>query len=884
MSSRGPSGDGGFSLRSLEELNEVFSDFEIRRLLGRGGMGAVYEAWQKSLTRPVALKLLPPELLRSQDFFDRFQREARLMAQMDHPNVARVYDSGITDDGEAYIVMELVAGVPITTDAASRGLDLRNRLSLFHQVCCGVQHAHQKGIIHRDLKPSNILVAEIEGRKVPKVIDFGLAKPLEQSAGDEAVWLSAGHAVGTPAYMSPEQAAGRDIDSRSDIYSLGALLYELLTGRTFLDEAPLRDATRTKIEATIRQTPVPRPSAGKGTINCPDAPSVTPSAFRGDLDAIVLKALEKDPARRYETVAALADDIQRYLTHQPVLAVHPHPLYLTGKFCRRHRVGLAIAAGFVIVLIAGVVLIVHESFQARQAEHLAGERLRQGERLIEFLLGDLHAKLETVGRIDVLEATVGEVEQFYAQHEASDLSPESLRNRGRAMLRLGQIRNAQAKADAAKSHYEEAIRIYNTAIGLRPTQLAWKEELGRTWNSLAVFHHLRGEWAAAESAYRAAITLADGLLKAAPDRSDWVEFKASLLHNFASLCEANKRLDEAEEKYSEALRLWKPLLARAPDDLKLLENVSHLYLNLAFLQGRRGLLDRVNASNAEALRLRERLVQLDPVNIRFRVLLADSQQNISEVHLNQGNLEEAEVWINRYRPVREQLAARDPQNVEWQHSLADAWRNFAVLQSRRDNLETAAEAHRKAWEIYEARLGSSSSSGVARLRWAEGLEAADETFARLAQREQGKGNLSAAQQYGKTVVEIRAKLAGEKPNELPPRHRLGLALLDLATTSLAKRERASAQQQAYLALLLLAKSLEAGVPPHLEEGRWKLVCELSGGILQARAATEEQNRDSFRAALMRLAEDTSIDAALGGLSIQWPPNLAAELRKWAARP
>ncbi|MBI4661360.1 MAG: protein kinase [Verrucomicrobia bacterium] len=972
LSPRGPSADDGFSLRSPEELNQVFPDFEIRRLLGRGGMGAVYEAWQKSLARPVALKLLPPELLESEDFFERFQREARIMAQMDHPNVARVYDSGITDDGEPYIVMELVAGIPITSYVASHQPALRERLELFGQVCSGVQHAHQKGVIHRDLKPSNILVAEVEGRVAPKVIDFGLAKPLEQSFGDETVWLSARHALGTPAYMSPEQAAGDHLDSRSDIYSLGALLYELLTGRALLDDASLRGATRSTIEAAIRRTPVPKPSDGAGLTGPPPdggseavlaigedrvaplpmnprllqklgrlaierpvlphpgplpwgegermaaagkargggellaaamrlpsplgrgqgegkgpavdsyALSVTRAELRGDLDGIVLKALDKDPARRYETVAALSDDIERHLNHQPVLAIAPSASYLLRKFYRRHRVVLAIAAGLVLFTIIGIGLIVRGSVQARRSERLAAERLRQGERLIDFMLGDLHAKLQTVGRIDVLEATVGEVERFYAQRAASNLSPESLRNQGRAMLRLGQIRNAQGKADAAKRHYEEAIRIYEAAIALRPAVIGWREELGRTWNSLAVFHHMRGEWATAESAYHEALKLAGQLLEAEPDHSDWAEFNASLLHNFASLCEANARLDEAEEKYTEALRLWEPLLARAPDNLKLTENLSHLYLNLAFLQGRRGFLDKVNASNAKALRLRERMVELDPANIRFLSLLADIQQNISEIHLDHGDLAEAEAWINRYRPVREQLAARDPQNAEWQRALADAWRNFAVLQTRRDNLEAAAEAHRKAWEIYEANLGTIASAGVARLRWTEGLKGADETFARLARREKDKGNLDAAQRHWKTLVEIRAKLAGEKADDPQSRHRLALALLDLLAMSLAKGEMLAAKQQAYLALLLLDRSLEAGVTTPLEDNHWKLVRQPAEGAAET-TPPGKHDRQSLRAVLAWLAGQTSINTALESQSIHWPSNLAAELQQLAAQ-
>ena len=450
------------------------------------------------------------------------------------------------------------------------------------------------------------------------------------------------------------------------------------------------------------------------------------------------------------------------------------------------------------------------------------------------------------------------------------------------MFRLGQIRNTQAKADAAERHYEEAIQIYEAAIARRPDMTPWKEELGRTWNSLAVFHHLRNHWVAAEAAYGKALRLADGLVESDPNHPGWANFKASLLHNLASLCEANARLDEAEEKYTAALRLWQNLEARAPDDLKLIENLSSLYLNLAFLQGRRARSDMADSSNAEALRLRERLVRLDPNNTRALALLADIQQNISEVQIERGNLGEAESWINRYRPVREQLATRDRQNADWQHLLADAWRNSAVVQTRHGNLEAAAEAHRKAWEISELHLGSTGSFARARLRWAQGLKAADETFTRLAQLQKGQGDFAAAQQHGKTLVEIRAKIAGEKPDDPQPRYSLALALLELAQTSLVGKDGPAAREQALLGLLLLEQvsATDASLP--VRDDQWEFVRELAGAPVESTLG-QTQRRDSLRAVLARLAGQTSINTALDRQSIQWPPSLAAELRRLASR-
>ena len=274
------------TLDDAEDAPADFGDFVFGALLGRGGMGTVYRARQKSLEREVALKLLPLELLDDEEFLERFEREARLMARLTHPGIARVFEAGISDAGQPYLAMELVAGEPLTVFVKARGLTLRARLDLFGQVCDAVQHAHQRGIIHRDLKPSNILVGE-----QVKVIDFGLARPAEDVGADPAVWRSQAHAVGTPAYMSPEQAGGGEVDTRTDVYSLGVLLCELIAGALPFADADLRTASREEIARFIRETPTRRPSE----ILDVSAFSATPHPrdLRGDLDAICLRAVAK---------------------------------------------------------------------------------------------------------------------------------------------------------------------------------------------------------------------------------------------------------------------------------------------------------------------------------------------------------------------------------------------------------------------------------------------------------------------------------------------------------------------------------------------------------------------------------------------------------------
>jgi eukaryotic-like serine/threonine-protein kinase len=862
-----------FSLPLPEELNSVLPDFEIQGLVGRGGMGAVYEARQKSLDRAVALKLLPTELLRSADFFERFQREAKIMARMDHPNIARVFDSGITRNGEAYMVIELLRGVPITDYAVDKRLGLRKRLELFIKVCSGVQHAHHKGIIHRDLKPSNILVVEVEDRPVPKVIDFGLAKPIEQISKDDAVWRSARHALGTPAYMSPEQAAGEEIDSRSDIYSLGALLYQLLTERTLFDDPSFRNAAQAMAVRTIQSAPIRKPSDSSTA----QQPIISPHELEGDLDAIVLKALEKDPARRYQTVVALADDIERYFTHQAVIAMAPAALYRVRKFCRRHWISLAISAAFLMVLLISIGLLARKSVLTRRAEQQALHQLQRGERLIEFILGDLHGRLYSVGRLDVLESAVAQVERFYTEAVVTNVPVESLRNRAHARLQLGRIRLEQGKPEIAKNHYEEAINLYQTARARQPELVALLEELGQAWNTLAVFHHSRIETNAAERAYREALGLADILLKADPSNVVGADFKASTLQNFGALCDAQGRTAEAEEHYTEALRLLEPIQARAPDNTQLLEHVSQVYQNLAFVQARGGHRERVERSNAKALELRERLVKLEPNNVRAIELLANIQQNIAEVHFDRGNFSAAEEWMNRYRPHRERLANLDPQNSQWQHVLADAWRNYARLQEQRGKLETAADAHRRGWEIAERKLPDSNSQSFERSRWLTGLRAAEETFVRLARTDQEKGKLQQAREHWQTVFELRAKLANEIVNEAPPRDNLALASLSLAVVDLAAGDIRHSTEHAHLALLLLTSRVDSDPLPQIEESHWNVLRRSIGLPLEPRPPQEAAKRLLWNSATN--ISDREFEAALANERSRLPAALEADLRK-----
>jgi signal transduction histidine kinase len=384
----------------------VVGPYKLLEQIGEGGFGVVYMAEQtEPVRRRVAFKVLKPGM-DTRQVVARFEAERQALAIMDHPHIAKVFDGGATPGGRPYFVMELVKGVPITGFCDRHHLTPRQRLELFVAVCAAVQHAHQKGIIHRDIKPSNVLVSRHDSTPVVKVIDFGVAKALGQELTDKTLFTGIAQMVGTPLYMSPEQAgmSDLDVDTRSDIYSLGVLLYELLTGTTPFSRERFRKAAHDEIRRIIREEEPPKPSTrlseSRDALPSISAQRQTEPAkltrlVRGELDWIVMKALEKDRSRRYETANGFAMDVQRYLADEPVLACPPSPLYRLRKFARRNKaalvtgaivssvvlsalVNLTVATAVVVAvaLVLGIAVSTSQAIRATRAERLAQTRLQ----------------------------------------------------------------------------------------------------------------------------------------------------------------------------------------------------------------------------------------------------------------------------------------------------------------------------------------------------------------------------------------------------------------------------------------------------------------------------------------------------------------------------
>jgi len=476
----GPGGTVVLTLPVTERAGDQIGRYKLLQQIGEGGCGVVYMAEQEEpVRRRVALKVIKLGM-DTKSVIARFEAERQALALMDHPNIARVLDAGATEAGRPFFVMELVRGVKMTEYCDQNNLPTDERLGLFIQVCQAIQHAHQKGIIHRDIKPSNILVTVHDGVPVPKVIDFGIAKATQGRLTDLTLFTAFEQFIGTPAYMSPEQAemSGLDVDTRSDIYALGVLLYELLTGQTPFDTQGLLAAGLDRLRQAIREKEPERPSTRLRTMVSSDltaaaqhrhteAPKLI-NLIRGDLDWIVMKALEKDRTRRYATANGLAMDVQRYLDSEPVVARPPSSLYRFQKLVRRNRGAVGAAGAVLAALLLGLGLSCYLLIQERDARRraVAAEqeqaRLRtqaeQALALKDQLLrqAEVGEKLASAGQL-LNEGHVDEAEQIV--YEVAHPAAAPLLNT------LGMLR-------ARRGEWAHAITNYSRLIALEPAEQA----------------------------------------------------------------------------------------------------------------------------------------------------------------------------------------------------------------------------------------------------------------------------------------------------------------------------------------------------------------------------------------------------------------------------
>ncbi len=560
-----------------EKPGDRIGHFKLLQKIGEGGFGTVWMAEQEQpVRRKVALKVLKPGMDTAL-VIGRFEAERQALALMDHPYIAKVFDGGATAQGRPYFVMELVKGIPIHRYCDEAGMSTSERLSLFVAVCQAVQHAHQKGIIHRDLKPSNVLVTLHDGHPVPKVIDFGIAKAIQGQLTDRTVFTEFRQMLGTPEYMAPEQAAlsGLDVDTRADIYSLGVLLYELLTGTRPFELKTMLQAGYDAMLQTIKEVDPPKPSTRVSTLGEQITaiarqrrvhPRSLGSLMRGDLDWIVMKALEKERSRRYDTASALAEDVLRHLRHDPVLASPPSVAYRLRKYVRRHRVGVAAGTAIAASLAVGALLsglgyleAKEQSELARAAERRAGEEKtaallardaeQEQRRLAERRSAEAQraaAKAKSV--VDLLTSTLASsnphenkgrnypVRLVLADFERALQAQAKPEPEVEAALRavVGESFLGLGMVDAAEPHVRRALELRRGAHGPRHLEVADSYLLE------AYFQHERVQYAAALAALDAgdAALPGDGSAAETEQRIELLAYRIDLLRHLDRLAEA----------------------------------------------------------------------------------------------------------------------------------------------------------------------------------------------------------------------------------------------------------------------------------------------------------------------------------------------------------
>lgn len=554
----------------------------LLEILGAGGMGEVYLAEQEEpIHRKVALKIIKLGM-DTKEVIARFESERQALALMDHVNIAKVFDAGATEQGRPYFVMEYVQGIPITHYCDRYRLSTRERLGLFAKVCYAIHHAHQKGIIHRDIKPSNVLVSRQNGDAIPMVIDFGVAKATNQRLTERTVFTEQGQLIGTPEYMSPEQAdpTGLHVDTTSDVYSLGVLFYELLTGALPFESGTLRTADFDEIRRIIREEVPPKPSSRLSTLGERAADiasrrrtsvSALAKRVRGELDWIAMRAMEKDRSRRYQSASECALDVERYLRDEPVIAGPPSTAYKLAKLVKRHKRAVGSLMLVITALAVGLGFSTTMFFRAESAREQAESEARKAEHINTFLQ-------DMLGSVDPAEqgrdVSVREVLDKAATQIETELAGEP---EIRAAVRntIGATYTALGLYDAAEQHLREALATRQRVLGDEHPDVA------TGMNNLATLLRLRGNHTEAEPLLRQTIAMRRRLFG-----EEHPEI-ASALNDFATLLQRQGKYDEAESVFRQALAMRRELYGEE-------------HMQVAQALGNLGLILRLQGHYAEA--------------------------------------------------------------------------------------------------------------------------------------------------------------------------------------------------------------------------------------------------------------------------------------------
>jgi serine/threonine protein kinase len=730
--------------------------YKLVQSIGEGGMGSVYMAQQtEPVQRMVAVKVIKAGM-DSRAVLARFEAERQALAIMDHPNIAKVLDAGATQSGSPYFVMELVKGVPITKYCDEAKLTPKQRLELFLLVCEAVQHSHQKGIIHRDIKPSNVLVAMYDDRAVPKVIDFGVAKATGQSLADLDMITGFGALVGTPEYMSPEQANlnNLDIDTRSDVYSLGVLLYELLSGHTPVDRKSLEKAAILEILRIVRDVDAPLLSAKLSSIdtlpnvaaNRRTEPKKLATQFRGELDWVLLKALEKDRSRRYSTASDLARDIQRYISDEIVEARPPSAFYTLQKLVKRNK-GQVLAASLVLLaLLAGIAGTTWGLFRAEkrrlEAETAQTEEAKQRgiaelNEAKAIVAKDEEAKQRAIAEderkraiefrdkaLDALRATTGEdvrkligektqltdnekayLEaiakrwQSFASQDGSDQQSRAIRGEGHyrvafLWIKLGRLEEALVECDKALAVREKLSADF-------PDIPAFRQDLADSHNIYGKVFTDVGRLAEASSQFRKGMAIQESLVTDFPDEPTYREGLGLILNNLGSLYVEQGKTVESKEMFQKGLVIKEKLVADFPDRQQYREQLATHHNNFSLLLEEQGKIVEAMEESVRGLAIRKSLVADFPTELEYQQDLASSYNTYGSVLSELGRIDEAILQIREGLGIRQNLASAYPAIAKYSKDLSSSYNSLGRVLKKLGKDAEAEESYRSLIAIQE---------------------------------------------------------------------------------------------------------------------------------------------------------------------------------------
>jgi len=655
---------------------KIIGKYKIISLLGEGGMGMVYLAEQtEPFSRRVAIKIIKLGM-DTQQVVASFEAERQALASMDHPNIAKIYDAGSTETGRPYFVMEHVPGIPLHEYCEKNSLRIHERLALFIELCHAVQHAHQKGVIHRDLKPSNVLVSVKDDKPYLKIIDFGIAKAIGHSLTDRTLFTEQGQLIGTPEYMSPEQAemTGLDVDTRTDIYSLGVILYELLSGVLPYDPETLRSGSISEIQRLICETDPLKCSTrfknlGDERTMIAAHRNIESDALykqlKGDLDLITTKAMAKDRTQRYASASELATDVDRHLKHEPILASPPTTIYRLKKYIKRHRTGVAAAAFMILAMLIGIAGTSIGMIKAIRAENIAKSEAQTAREVSEFLQGLFEVSDPGEARGNTI--TAREILDKGAERIEAELAGQP-QVQARMMNTIGIVYWRLGLYEQAKSLLQQALEIQRNVLGEK------HPEVSESLNGLAIMHYAQGDYPLAEKLFREAL--------ASRRQQEHEELNvANCLNNLAMTLKAQEKYDEAEPMYREALAIRREILGNENKEVaQSLNNMGKF------------LYDQGKIEEAEPL-LRESLTM-------NRVLLGEEHPDIS-ANLNnlalvlreQGKYDEAEEMFGRVLALDRKLVGDD-------HPYVGATlQELGILMMMREDYNKAEKFFREAIDI-----------------------------------------------------------------------------------------------------------------------------------------------------------------------------------------